>query len=382
MREWAHGDMAIWRTRSFRVTLGLTLVFLTVLSCSEERRHRTMAFFFDGVPPLPGEVPDFTSFDANEPGAGGPSATGGWYVHEPLKDCTQCHANKRRARFSREIQLVAQPPQLCYQCHTEFNSLSGWVHGPVATGDCLFCHEPHKTKNPFLLTSPVPDLCYRCHDREALTLVAHHAEASYANCIDCHAGHAGATRYLLVAAFLESEAGQAYRTQAHRQQYERALRQSRSELAAGTDISALLRTAADHAESDRLWEARATLEVIAESDAISAGERESIAAILQQIGVLLETEPRSETAGAELSEALAVLQEQRSARQRALADLYYRSIQLYRAGRLVEAKAGFAELLRSDELLEPIRRAVQRYLAEIDRALNRTPNEEPSPPET
>lgn len=381
MRVRTHGDMARWQTRSCRAAAGLALVLLTVLSCSEGKRHRTMEFFFDGVPPLPGERPEFGPLDANEPGAGSPSATGGWYVHEPLKDCTQCHPSKRRARISREVQLVAQVPQLCYQCHTEFTSLSGWIHGPVVTGDCLFCHEPHKTRNPYLLTHPVPDMCYQCHDQEALSLVTNHADASYAHCIDCHAGHAGATRYLLLPAFLESEAGRAYQEQAHRQQYEQALRRARSDLAEGTDISALLRTAADHLHADRLWEARATLDGILESDAISAQERETIATILQQVDALLETEPRSETARAEVSAALATLQEQRSARQRALADLYYQSIQAYRAGRLAEARAGFVELAQSDDLLEPIRRTVQRYLAEIDRNSNEMQNEGPSPPD-
>jgi hypothetical protein len=185
----------------------------------------------------------------------------------------------------------------------------------------------------------------------------------------------------LLPAFLESEAGHEYQEQAHRQQYEQARRRARSDLAEGADLSTMLRTAADHLDGGRLWEARATLEVIAESDAASVSERESIAAVLQEIGALLETVPQSETTRAELSAALAALQEERSARQRALADLYYRSIQSYRAGHLVEARAGFAELARSDDLLEPIRRTVQRYLAEIDRTLNRTQDEGPSPPE-
>jgi predicted CXXCH cytochrome family protein len=340
-----------------------------------------MTFFFDGVPPLPGERSEFGPLDSNEPGTIGRLATGGWYVHEPLKDCTQCHASRRRARFSREVQLVAEAPQLCYQCHAEYATLSGWVHGPVVTGECLFCHEPHKTKTPFLLTNPVPDLCYRCHDPEALGLIPNHAETAYAQCLDCHAGHAGATRYLLLPAFLESEAGHAYRLQAYRQQYEQARQEARSSLAEGQGISTILRMAADQLDNGRLWAARATLEVIAESEAVTTGERQSIAAILQQVRALLETETLPETAGAELSAALGVIQEQRAARQRTLAGLYYRSIQAYRAGRLTEARAGFAELARSEDLLQPIRQTVQRYLAEIDRTLNQTPDEGSPQPE-
>ncbi|UCD52547.1 MAG: hypothetical protein JSW27_07900 [Phycisphaerales bacterium] len=373
--------MAILWNRSFRVMFGLVLVFLVLASCDEDKRHQTMAFFFDGVPPLPGKVSEFGPLDSNEPGGGGRLATGGWYVHEPLKDCTQCHTSRRRARFSREVQLVAEAPQLCFQCHAEYATLAGWIHGPVTTGECLFCHEPHKTRTPFLLTSAVPDLCHQCHDPEALGLIPNHAETSYAQCLDCHAGHTGVTRYLLQPAFLESEAGHAYRLQADRQQYERALQTARNSLAEGQGISAMLRTAADHLENGRLWEARATLEVIAEGETVTADECQSITAIVQQVSALLETETPPESAGAELSAALAAVEEQRSARQRTLAGLYYQSIQAYRAGRLAEARAGFAELSRSEDLLEPIRQTVQRYLAEIDRTLNQTQNEGPLQPE-
>jgi len=361
--------------------VGLALMFFVLASCDEARRHRTMTFFFDGVPPLPGERSAFGALDPNEPGVAGRLATGGWYVHEPLKDCTQCHASRRRARFSREVQLVAEAPQLCFQCHAEYATLSGWVHGPVVTGACLFCHEPHKTKTPFLLTNPVPDLCYRCHDPEALGLIPNHAETSYTHCLDCHAGHTGATRFLLVPAFLESEAGHAYRLQAYQQQYERALQAARNSLAQGQGISTLLQTAADHLDNNRLWEARATLEVIAESEGVTGDERQRVATILQQVRALLETEAPPATARAELSAALGTIQERRAARQRTLAGLYYRSIQAHRAGRLVEARAGFAELARSEDLLEPIRQTIQRYLAEIDRTLNQTPDEGPPQPE-
>jgi len=381
MRERAHGNMAIGQTRSLWVALGLVLVFFVLASCDEAKRHRALTLFFDGVPPLVDETSGAGPLDPNEPGAAGRLATGGWYVHEPLEDCTQCHASRRRARFSRDVQLVAEVPQLCFQCHDEYAALPGWVHGPVATGDCAFCHEPHKTQNAFLLTDPVPDLCYRCHDPEALGLIADHAETSYAYCLECHTGHAGETRYLLGPAFLESQAGHAYRSQAHLQQYEWALQKARSDVTQGRGISAMLWTAAEHVDGGRLWEARATLEAIVDSDAVSADERESIAAIVQRLIVLLEAESQPETDRADLSTALGTVQEQRSRRQGALAELYYRSIQSCRAGRLVEARAGFAELLRSGALPEPVRQTAQRYLAEIDQALGRTHDEEPSEPE-
>lgn len=358
------------------VVLGLLLGFLGLASCSEMERHRTMTFFFDGVPPLAGEMSTHGPFDANGVSAEGGAGTGGWYVHEPLKDCTQCHASRRRASFSREVQLVAESPQLCFRCHSEYAHLSGWVHGPVATGECLFCHEPHKTRNRFLLTNPVPELCHRCHDPEALALIENHTDRSYANCIECHEGHAAATRWLLRPTFLESEIGRTYRAVIYRQQYERVLDEARNELARGQSVSTMLGTAADGIEGGRLWEARAILEIVADSDAISAEERQSVSGILQRVIELLPVESPPESTRTQLSAAVNAVRAQMAQRQRALAELYYRSIQLYRSGRLIEARDGFVELLRNGGLLEPVRQTAEQYLAEIDRALSQTPDEQ------
>ena len=381
MRERAYSYRGVFRTGAFRGALGLALGFLALASCGPTERHRMMTYLFDGVPPLPGQVADRSLYDVNDTGATGEGGAGGWTVHEPLKDCTQCHANRRRARFSREVQLVEAPPQLCFRCHTEYANPSGWVHGPVATGECLFCHEPHKTRNAALLTDPVPELCYRCHDREAMALIENHTEASYANCIRCHEGHAAPTRWLLRPAFLQSDDGRTYRAQVYRQQYEAALDKARNDLAQGQGVSAMLDAAAAHIEAGRLWDARAVLEVVADSSKFSDEEQRRIEAVLQQVVELLEADSQPESVQAELPAALNAVQQERGQRQRALAELYYRSIQSYREGRLVEARAGFAELLRNGGLPEPVRQTAQQYLAEIDRTLGSSQDGQPSTPE-
>jgi predicted CXXCH cytochrome family protein len=363
--------------------VGLVLACLALASCDEVERHRVKTFFFDGVPPLPSQTSETQTSDPNGAAPAGASATGGWYVHEPLQDCTQCHASRRRASFSRDVQLVAPIPQLCLTCHEEYATLSGWVHGPVVTGECLFCHEPHKTRYPGLVTGPTPDLCYQCHDPEALGLVENHAQPSYAQCLECHEAHAAASRYLLRRTFLEGDAGRPYRSAAHRQQYERAWTKARSDFAERRGLSAMLRTAIEHVEADRLWEARAYLEVILESEALSTDERNGIAEVLSQVTGLLESqadaaafEPLPDSQHAELSTSLDTVKSQRSQREEAIASLYYRSIQLFHAGQLVEARAGFVELLRSEGFTGPFRQTAQQYLVEIDKVLGRMENEE------
>jgi hypothetical protein len=74
--------------------------------------------------------------------------------------------------------------------------------------------------------------------------------------------------------------------------------------------------------------------------------------------------------------ALRAVRERRNEQDKATARLYYRSLQLYHAGRLREARAGFEQLLRQDAVLEPVREMAQRYLTEIDNVLAQPPEPE------
>jgi predicted CXXCH cytochrome family protein len=156
--------------------------------------------------PETGEVsrdPNSERFAANDPGAT-------WGLHEPLKDCVSCHGDKSEQAFPDEPHLIAPVPQLCHGCHEEYVGMDGWVHGPVATGECLLCHEAHKADSKSLLSKPVPELCYRCHETKTLQLVSNHSDQSHARCNDCHQSHASPGRMLLKQDFLKTEAGLAY----------------------------------------------------------------------------------------------------------------------------------------------------------------------------
>ncbi|MBL7186164.1 MAG: hypothetical protein ISS70_07540 [Phycisphaerae bacterium] len=143
---------------------------------------------------------------------GGPTDDPGaaWGLHEPLKDCVGCHGDQPQQSSPDKSDLVAAVPKLCYTCHEEYTSLDAWEHGPVATGDCLVCHEPHKTKNESLLTKPMPELCYHCHEAQTLELVANHSEESHTSCTDCHESHSSPGRMLLKQSFLKTDAGRDY----------------------------------------------------------------------------------------------------------------------------------------------------------------------------
>jgi len=172
----------------------LALSLLLLLSCTEAERYETLTLFFDGVPPVGGErieIVQSQAMDPNVPPEPNLPPEVIWSIHPPQQDCVQCHGERKERNFSRKVQLVAQVPQLCFQCHPDYDELAGDVHGPVAVGVCTFCHEPHKTPNPSLLKQPIPELCYGCHEAEVLEFFdSKHATPSYSNCNQCHEGHA------------------------------------------------------------------------------------------------------------------------------------------------------------------------------------------------
>jgi predicted CXXCH cytochrome family protein len=141
--------------------------------------------------------------------------------HSATTDCVQCHGNRLEQASPDAAELIASVPMLCSTCHHAYASLEGWVHGPAATGDCLFCHDSHRSEYSFLLKRSIPELCYECHTAETQRLIAGHLDESHSHCGTCHESHAGANRKLLKQSFLSTEAGSVYRdeTAYHQPQY-------------------------------------------------------------------------------------------------------------------------------------------------------------------
>ena len=179
----------------FLSVLGLFL-FIS-LGCDDVERHRFLTFFFDGVPPLVGEE-EIIVVDPNATDQRRVRPEVVWYIHEPQKECATCHGEKKKRTFSAAVQLVAKPPELCYECHEGMRELQGRGHGPVLAGECLLCHDPHKTRNEHLLKKAVPEMCYQCHNQQAIVQIGGgHGQEHYSKCLDCHVGHASEGRYLL-----------------------------------------------------------------------------------------------------------------------------------------------------------------------------------------
>jgi predicted CXXCH cytochrome family protein len=324
-----------WRSRIpalLRIS-GLVLGIGLLAGCDEGEKHKVLTFFFDGVPPLHGQASVTTSSDLRGKSFAVATPAQNWHVHEPVKDCTQCHGRQLRRGTSTKAQLVADPPQLCYQCHSRFTTLEGWVHGPVAAGDCLLCHEPHRTRNEFLLDKPVPELCYQCHEAQAIHTIERHDEPSYAHCIDCHDGHSSTTR-----ALLRPDAAAAEGTE--RQETE----------------TAPVPPAGGSEEPKPEQEPQTPAPRGPEPDAgPPGGPRQDLLAM--------------QGPGQDAPAAPAQDPQARAAQEKAAAELYYRSLKQYHAGQLPESREGFLEALHTGLLPDPMRETAQGYLQKIDEAL-------------
>jgi predicted CXXCH cytochrome family protein len=109
--------------------------------------------------------------------------------HEPLLEgtCRPCH---REGRGGSELTEAAQ----CYQCHKAAAVLYSYVHGPIAAGICLICHDAHGSSLSSLTRMNSKEMCTSCHDQPSTT---EHAESRTRVCTLCHDPHYSMLRYLL-----------------------------------------------------------------------------------------------------------------------------------------------------------------------------------------
>jgi predicted CXXCH cytochrome family protein len=91
-------------------------------------------------------------------------------VHAAVQmGCKTCHdqldagavPHKSKGKFAKG--LSAEPPALCTNCHESKMFQGKVIHGPVAAGMCVACHNPHASDNVGLLTKEPAALCLDCH---------------------------------------------------------------------------------------------------------------------------------------------------------------------------------------------------------------------------
>lgn len=165
------------------------LAALVLIGCSAATRHKTLTRFFDGVPPLDastGHGPKVTATTIGTPSVPVPGREHGPYA---ARQCDACHA------AGAGNALLAPKEELCLRCHT-LDLGRTYVHGPLASGGCLVCHDPHSSRYDHLLVSDAGTFCLKCHDRETVATIEGHADLAV-NCTACHDAHGSDVKYLL-----------------------------------------------------------------------------------------------------------------------------------------------------------------------------------------
>jgi len=133
------------------------------------------------------------------------------HVHGPAgaMQCASCHSMK--AVGGRKYQVPENGARLCGSCHQQQQAVFDgykFLHGPVAAGLCMVCHDPHASDFPAQLHEVKNELCLDCHD--AVRNQVHVARGIYnkshplegvpdpmhpgqdLGCPSCHQPHGGA----------------------------------------------------------------------------------------------------------------------------------------------------------------------------------------------
>ena len=170
-------------------------------SCTRERRHAVLTFFFDGVPslnPAPLRRPKISPQFIRD--TVGTVSQLNLVRHKPYADnqCEKCHPRERSFYLEQDYDRAGR----CFRCHEHgafelrLKSLE-FLHGPVAVQNCLACHDPHESVDKGLLALPDPKLCYVCHERSRVLAKTDHLEGGSETCLRCHDPHGGSKAHFL-----------------------------------------------------------------------------------------------------------------------------------------------------------------------------------------
>ncbi len=97
-------------------------------------------------------------------------------------DCHDPHAGK-------EAMLLKQTTQAtCANCHKPDLNPTFMAHDPVKKGECALCHDPHAGTGKSLLAEP-PQLCFNCHQNIARFVNAEFKHDVVSDCLACHGSH-------------------------------------------------------------------------------------------------------------------------------------------------------------------------------------------------
>ena len=189
-------DRTGWRlsaTATRAVVVGCGLCWAVSVGCSQTTRDRMTHFFFEV--PEEGKAADASVAPIDPPVYEPPrlSLPGSRFAsnHPPFvrRECASCHDVEQRMSVREDLM------QRCGNCHARyFTDEVG--HSPVAEGECLTCHQMHRSTEASLLTMPLTELCVDCHDEPEDLSEAAHGQEGAERCTTCHDVHFGTSPLL------------------------------------------------------------------------------------------------------------------------------------------------------------------------------------------
>lgn len=112
----------------------------------------------------------------------------GVIYHPDVKKCADCHPGApKEYRVDRPVEA------LCYKCHDRMDTKK-LIHGPLGSGDCTICHDPHGSPNRALAVAAPEVLCGTCHDQASSG--KHMRQSRGKGCTGCHDPHASDKTFL------------------------------------------------------------------------------------------------------------------------------------------------------------------------------------------
>ena len=109
--------------------------------------------------------------------------------HPDVEKCAECHTDT-----SAGYSIAGPEDALCYKCHDRLDK-GKFLHGPMGTGECNACHNPHGSGQSSLVVSKPDVLCTTCHDQKSSE--SHFRKAAGKQCVECHDPHSGGDQKFL-----------------------------------------------------------------------------------------------------------------------------------------------------------------------------------------
>lgn len=101
--------------------------------------------------------------------------------------CGDCHDARSKGTIG-DLTVCAA------SCHGDQKG-GKFLHGPIGSGQCIPCHDPHGSVNKRLLKGEDKELCFLCHNAEDVE--PHYRETKKLRCLNCHDPHGSDKKFIL-----------------------------------------------------------------------------------------------------------------------------------------------------------------------------------------